>query len=125
VRLLLDTRVLLWWLGDDSRLRPGTREVIADPTNDVLVSAVSFTEIAIKLSVGKLSAPADMLGALAHEGFDELPLLARHSTVLRDLPFHHRDPFDRMLIAQSISENLTLVSYDDRLTQYDVVLLGG
>lgn len=122
MRLLLDTHVFLWWLSDDARLLPETRAVIADGSNDVLISAVSFAEIAIKRSVGKLQAPSDLFAALAEEGFDELPLLARHAALLGDLPFHHRDPFDRMLVAQSLAEGVPLVTYDDRLRLYPVTI---
>jgi PIN domain nuclease of toxin-antitoxin system len=123
MRLLLDTHIFLWWLSDDSRLGPNERIAISDGGNEIFVSAMSFAEIAIKRSLGKLEAPSELFATLAHEGFEELPLLARHAVALESLPWHHRDPFDRMLVAQAITENLTLVTHDDRIVEYGVAVL--
>lgn len=123
MRLLLDTHILLWWLGDDDRLGTTARAAIGDGRNDVLVSSVSVMEIAIKRSLGKLDAPDDIFGALAEEGLDELPLLSRHAVAIEHLPWHHRDPFDRMLVAQALTEGLVLVTHDDRLRDYGVATL--
>ena len=120
MRILLDTYVLLWWLGDDAQLGPEARLVIADGGNEVFVSAVSIAEIAIKRSQGKLTAPSELLTVLAEEGFQELPLLSTHAAELENLPWHHRDPFDRLLVAQARVEGLTLATHDRRLAQYDV-----
>ena len=120
MRILLDTHVLLWWLGDDAQLGPEARLVIADGGNEVFVSAVSIAEIAIKRSQGKLTAPSELLTVLAEEGFQELPLLSSHAAELENLPWHHRDPFDRLLVAQARVEGLTLATHDRHLAQYDV-----
>lgn len=118
MRVLLDTHILLWWLSDSPNLGDGDRQLIADADNDVLVSAVSVAEIAIKSSLGKLAAPPDIAGAITASGFDELPLTASHAQALRALPWHHRDPFDRLLIAQAKVEQIPLISTDDAVAKY-------
>lgn len=122
MRLLLDTHVLLWWLADDRRLGDDHRALIADSSNIVLVSAMTVAEIAIKASLGKLEAPDDLLPTLEAGGFDELPFEASHAAVLRTLPWHHRDPFDRVLIAQAIAERLTVLTADPHFAAYGVDL---
>lgn len=123
VNLLLDTHVFLWWLSDDPKLGGLTRAAIADGRNEVSVSAVTIAEIAIKRSQGKLDAPHDLLHILAEEGFTELPLLSTHAAGLETLPWHHRDPFDRMLVAQAKVEGLTLATLDKIIRAYDVTVL--
>lgn len=120
---LIDTHILIWWLADDPTLPAGPREVIADGGNDIVVSAVSVAEIAIKTSLGKLDMPVTAREALAISGFDELPLTASHAARLEKLPWHHRDPFDRMLIAQAQHEGYVFVTVDDRCRAYDVAVL--
>ena len=122
MRLLLDTHVVLWWLADDRRLTAAHRVLIADASNVVLVSAMTIAEIAIKTSLGKLEAPDDLLPTLETGGFDELPFESRHADLLRKLPWHHRDPFDRMLIAQAIAEQLTVLTADPHFAAYGVEL---
>jgi PIN domain nuclease of toxin-antitoxin system len=122
MRLLLDTHVVLWWLADDRRLTAEHRVLIADASNLVLVSAMTIAEIAIKTSLGKLEAPVDLLPTLETGGFDELPFESRHADLLRKLPWHHRDPFDRMLIAQAIAEQLTVLTADPHFAAYGVEL---
>ena len=122
MKLLLDTHVLLWWLADDRRLGAEHRALIADASNIVLVSSMTVAEIAIKTSLGKLEAPDDLLPTLEAGGFDELAFESRHAEVLRTLPWHHRDPFDRMLIAQAIAEQLTVLTADPHFAAYGVEL---
>ena len=122
MRLLLDTHVVLWWLADDRRLTAEHRVLIADASNVVLVSAMTIAEIAIKTSLGKLEAPDDLLPTLETGGFDELPFESRHADLLRKLPWHHRDPFDRMLIAQAIAEQLTVLTADPHFAAYGIEL---
>ncbi|MFT4124346.1 MAG: type II toxin-antitoxin system VapC family toxin [Microbacteriaceae bacterium] len=124
MRLLLDTHVLLWWLADDAALPSAFRDVIADPGNDVLVSAVSLGEVAIKASLGKLRIPEEFWDAVDSSGFEALPFGGHHARELLTLPWHHRDPFDRMLIAQARVEQLRLASVDAACRRYDVLLLG-
>lgn len=123
MRLLLDTHVLLWWAGDDKRLSRPWRRVISDPEHDIFVSAISVAEIAIKTSLGKLTAPDELLVDLEDSGFLSLSFAADHAGRLRTLPWHHRDPFDRMLIAQAQVDELTVVTVDPQYATYRVDLL--
>lgn len=120
MRLLLDTHVLLWWLADDTRLPPSHRALIADTSNQVLVSSVSVVEISIKASQGRLEAPIDVQGAALESGFEFLDFDADHAEELRELPWHHRDPFDRMLIAQARFAGLVLLTVDERVRAYGI-----
>jgi len=127
VRLLVDTQIFLWFLAEARRIPAPAREAIESPENAVLVSAAAVWEIAIKASLGRLRIAADDVQRLprliADAGFDELPVLARHASAVHRLPWHHRDPFDRLLIAQARAESLTLVSVDPAMHAYDVPLL--
>jgi PIN domain nuclease of toxin-antitoxin system len=123
MRLLLDTHVLLWWLADDDLLPGATRDSIADGDNLVVVSAATAWEIAIRQSIGRLDAPADLLDVMRENDFDALSITPAHALAAGTLPLHHRDPFDRMLIAQAIAEELTIVTIDERFAAYDVELL--
>jgi PIN domain nuclease of toxin-antitoxin system len=118
LRILLDTHLLLWWLEGSPSLSAQARELIRDPENTVFVSAVSLWEIWLKESLGKLRLPADFTGRLAAESFESLPLLASHPRQVSLLPWRHRDPFDRMLVAQAQVEKLVLLTADEALTAY-------
>jgi PIN domain nuclease of toxin-antitoxin system len=123
VRILLDTHVLLWWLNDDPMLSPELREAIASTRHDVWVSAITFAEIAIKQSVGKIDAPFISDELVAEQGMLLLPFESAHARKVRELPLHHRDPFDRMLIAQALVEDLVLATADPGMSRYDVRLV--
>ncbi|MXZ28407.1 MAG: type II toxin-antitoxin system VapC family toxin [Gammaproteobacteria bacterium] len=119
-RLLLDTHAFIWWLSDVPQLTQLAHDGIADPRNEVLVSAISGWEIAVKRAKGRITAP-DNLGTMVTErGFTHLPLSFQHAEQAGRLPMHHRDPFDRFLIAQAQCENLILVTRDARIRRYDV-----
>lgn len=120
-RLLLDTHVWLWWQADDSRLGSQTRALL-QRASEVRFSAVSAWEIAIKVAIGKLRLPsdADISDELAHSGFLGLPVEIAHAEDVRRLPLLHSDPFDRLLVAQSRLEGLTLVSADRQLAAYGI-----
>jgi PIN domain nuclease of toxin-antitoxin system len=122
-RLLLDTHTLLWWLADTPALGPASRAFIAEPGNVVFVSAASIWEISIKRALGKLSAPESLDSILEEEGFEALPIEVFHAEQAGTLPLHHRDPFDRMLVAQAQAEGLTLVTADPQMTAYGVRVL--
>ena len=116
-RILLDTQILLWTLSGHRRLPAEARRLLED--HDVLVSAASIWEIAIKASIGKLEAdPAAVRDSLAPSGFDELPVTGEHAARVAALPRHHRDPFDRLLVAQSLVEGLVLLTTDSQLAVY-------
>lgn len=124
MKLLLDTHALLWWLSDDGRLGQGPRTLIADPGNDILVSVVSLWEIVVKLRVGKLEADIGAIErAIARDGFQRLAITPAHLVVLADLPLHHRDPFDHLLIAQALDEDALFVSEDQNMPLYPVRLM--
>jgi len=122
VRLLLDTHALLWWLADEG-LTGQARDAIADPANLIVVSAASAWEISIKKTLGKLKAPDDLEVQLQANRFDPLPIGFAHAIAASQLPRHHEDPFDRVLIAQAFAEGLTIVTRDKRFEDYGVALL--
>ena len=121
--LLLDTHTFLWWLDDPALLAESARKAIADGKNLVYVSAAVAWEIAIKRSLGKLDAPEDLEAVMAANRFLPLPVTVPHALAVATLPDHHRDPFDRLLIAQARHEGFQLVSRDPSMKLYDVPLL--
>ena len=123
MRMLLDSHVVLWSIAGDSKLKSDLRRKIVDPENDVFVSAASVWEIAIKQRLGKLDAPGNLLEVIEATEFAPLPITFVHSALAARLPLHHDDPFDRMLIAQALSEGLVLVSRDRRFADYEVELI--
>lgn len=121
MKLLLDTQVVLWWTHDSRRLSETARELVGDPRHDVLLSAVVAWEIAIKRAIGKLEVrPALVAELLAGGGATELVVSVAHGTEVERLPMHHRDPFDRLLVAQARVEGAVIVSSDEALRAYDV-----
>jgi PIN domain nuclease of toxin-antitoxin system len=119
VRLLLDTHVVLWELDGTRSVGPRAREAIGLAT-ELLFSVVSFAEIGIKAAVGKLRIPGDFEGHVIRSGLQILGLAPDHGLAVADLPLHHRDPFDRLLIAQARFDGLVLLTADARLVAYDV-----
>ncbi len=124
-RYLLDTHIFLWWLSGNSSLGPRAREVIASGMNDVYVSAATTWEISIKKALGKLKSPDDMDTIVEEERFLKLPISLYHGQIAGSLPPHHRDPFDRMLIAQAQAEGLILVTSDKMFAKYGVNIFDG
>jgi PIN domain nuclease of toxin-antitoxin system len=123
VNLLLDTHVVLWWLDDNPTLSPRARSEIANGDNAVFLSAAVIWEIRIKQALGKLKLPRNFRDILDSQPFISLPITADHAHAVFELPAHHRDPFDRMLLAQARAERLTLVTHDKRLRQYGIPML--
>ena len=124
MRLLLDTHAFFWWLSGSKRLSLPARQAIGDEDNEVIVSAASAWEIATKHRIGKLpdaeALALDIPGAIAGQNFEELPITIEHAARAGALPGPHRDPFDRMLIAQALSGNLVLVSIESLFDSYGV-----
>ena len=121
MRLLLDTHILLWWLADDRKLTRAARAIIANPDNEVLVSSASLWEIAIKAALRRIEVELDDLEpAIARNGFRPLPIGFRHALTAGRLPALHRDPFDRMLVAQASVEELRVISHDRVFERYNL-----
>ncbi len=123
MKLLLDTHAALWWLADDERLGRTAAAHVADASNQVLLSAAVVLEVAIKRALGKLDVPDGFAATLLAAGALALPVAIEHAAAVETLPWHHRDPFDRLLVAQAALEGATLVSADDALRAYDVPVL--
>jgi PIN domain nuclease of toxin-antitoxin system len=127
VRLLLDTHALIWWLAADQALSSTARDAIADSSNDVFVSAASAWEITTKHRIGKLPEAgllaADVAGFVSEQDFIELPVTIRHGQLAGSLPGIHKDPFDRILVAQAILADMQIVSRDEILSAYGIARL--
>lgn len=120
MNLLLDTHTLLWWLDDPAQLSEAAATAIRDEENIVYVSAATAWEIVIKKTLGKLEAPDNMDDVLRECRFTPLPITVAHALAIRSLPLHHRDPFDRMLVAQSQTEGMTIVTRYPKILEYGV-----
>jgi PIN domain nuclease of toxin-antitoxin system len=126
MRLLIDTHILIWFLEGNKSLAKPRRQIIANPQNDIYVSIASLWEMAIKISLGKLilAKPlADVIKQIAVENIEDLPILPEHILLVSTLPFHHRDPFDRIIIAQSQIENLAVMTDDMDFANYGIQIL--
>jgi len=118
---LVDTHALLWFLTDDPKLSAPAKQMMLSPEHVLLVSAASTWEIAIKTQLGKLDAPDDLPDLIRAQGFDELDVSTRHTWHITQLPSGtHKDPFDRLLAAQAIVEDLPIISADTQLDQYAI-----
>ena len=120
LRLLLDTQALLWALGNHPRLGPVARDALTEPDNEAYVSAASVWEITIKQALGELRAPTDLTGHIERDGFTGMPISLFHAEHAGALAPIHRDPFDRLLIAQAQVEGLTIVTSDSIIPRYGV-----
>ncbi len=124
MKILLDTHILLWWLNDDEKLTETARQFIKNTDNDIYVSHVSLWEIQIKAMSGKLNTNVEILiQQLPANNFQQLPIHINHILALATLPPHHQDPFDRLLIAQAISEPLHLLTHDKNISLYSASTL--
>jgi PIN domain nuclease of toxin-antitoxin system len=123
LKLLLDTHAALWWLADDDRIEDDVARHLTDDSNQVLISAVVVWEVAIKRSLGKLEAPDAVGQTLVDAGAQPLPVTIEHAAVVERLPWVHRDPFDRLLVAQALTEDAAIVSRDEPLSQYGVSIV--
>lgn len=124
MRALLDTHAFLWWTTDDARLSDQAREIFADARNELFFSAASGWEIAIKAALGKVEVPEDlekfMAEQLSRNAVQVLPIHLSHALRVYTLPNHHRDPFDRLLVAQSLIEKVPILSADPYISRYPV-----
>jgi len=123
MNLLLDTHVLLWWLDDHPTLSKKAKAAIADGKNLIFISAAVIWEIRIKQALGKLEIPKNFRKVLDAQSFIMLDITVEHAHVVGDLPAHHRDPFDRMLVSQTKVEHLTLVTRDVHLKKYKIPII--
>ena len=123
MRLLLDSHVLLWWAAGNPRLAAAARDEINAPGNDIFLSAACVWELAINVAVGRLQLPDDLVERALGAGLQPLLIDLHHAAGAAALPPHHRDPFDRMLVAQARRESMTLVTADARFGRYDVMTL--
>lgn len=123
MRFVLDTNVFIWWRDGSERLSNRIRDQIGEPESEILVSITSLWEITIKRALGKLRFLQDFEEVLSEEGFDLLPLTNPHLRALANLPLHHRDPFDRVLIAQALAERIPVATADRRFTSYGAKVL--
>lgn len=122
VRLLLDTHILIWWVTADRRLKRPIRDLIARQTADVAVSAASIWELAIKKALGRIDIElGDLIEAMRADSFVELPVTFAHTAAVESLPRHHDDPFDRLLVAQAITDERQLITADGKVLQYGSV----
>ncbi len=125
MKFLLDTHAFLWWLADDDKLGRQARKWVEDPANDILISMVSLWEIALKVRIGKLEADTkEIANIIQRDGFTLLDMSLKHILALRELPIHHRDPFDHLLMAQAITEDATFLSEDRNAARYPVRTVG-
>jgi PIN domain nuclease of toxin-antitoxin system len=123
MRALLDTHIALWWLSDHERLSKEQFDFIYSKNSQIILSAASIWEIRIKESLGKLEVPSNILEIIKEENIEFLPITAQHANHTRTLPPLHKDPFDRIIIAQAKLEGLTLISSDQAFSGYDVEII--
>lgn len=117
---LLDTHIVLWWLNDSKKLKPSIRTIITTSENNIFTSSASIWEISIKRALGKLKAPENTLEKINESDFQLLSVTARQAWQVQQLPFHHKDPFDRLLIAQAQLEHLSIITADHIFQKYSV-----
>ena len=118
MKLLIDTHLILWWVSNSALLSSRAHGLIGDPANTIFISSVSLWEIWLKVSLGKLKVPSDFQNKLANESFENLPLTSAQTRFVTELPWHHRDPFDRMLVAQAQAEHLKFLTADKGMEAY-------
>lgn len=122
-KFLIDTHIFIWAMDNSPRLTKIIKDLISNPKNEVYLSVVSIWEIMIKRSSGNLKTPAKIIEGIKAAGFDILPIEAEHALALEQLPDYHKDPFDRMLIAQARSENMVLITSDSKIWKYGQKIL--
>ncbi len=123
MNIIIDTHIFLWIVSEPEKLSPQKINIINNSTNTIFVSSITFIEIMIKVSIGKLKIDFNPIVTAKNSGFEILDFSAEDSLALKDMPFHHKDPFDRMLISQSINRDYYLMSDDGKFGNYDCKLI--
>jgi len=123
LKFLLDTHTLVWWLANDATLSQTARKIIANPDNLIFISAASVWEIAIKKQIGKLNVPDNLEAQIEQEDFQAIPINISHAAYIEKLPLHHKDPFDRIIIAQAICEKMKIITRDKKFDVYPVEVI--
>ncbi len=123
MKIIIDTHIFLWSLSDPSLISPGKLKELQTPANVIFVSSVSIAEIMIKASIGKLQIDFDPVELAQQSGFELLEFTAHDALPLKDMPFHHKDPFDRMLIGQSLTNKYPLMTDDSKIKLYDCLII--
>lgn len=118
MKILIDTHIFLWAISDPEKISPEKLLEIETPANQIFVSSISIAELMIKASLKKIEINFDLIKIAEKSGFEFINFSARDAVLLKDLPYYHKDPFDRMLIAQSISNNLPLMTDDEKIVKY-------
>ena len=124
MQYLLDTHVILWWFTTPEKINRKVHKIISDKSNTIFISSVSFWEMAIKKSLGRLTLPHNLLEAVAAESFKILPIMPEESLGVADLPMLHADPFDRLLVIQAKLNDLVIITGDEKISEYPVVTVG-
>ena len=119
MKILLDTHILLWAISDPDKLSAEHREIIENPDNVIFISIATLWELTIKQAIGKIDLPDSFLLDVTHNGYETLKIEVSHLIELKKLPLHHRDPFDRIIIAQALSENCKLLTIDHEILKYN------
>lgn len=123
MRYLLDTHVILWWLTEPEKIHTKAQKIIRERTNEIYVSSVSFWEIAIKKSIGRLTLPHNLLETMAIEGFKILPIMPEECIGVADLPLLHANPFDRLLVLQAKLYDLVIITRDAKIAEYPTITI--
>ena len=123
MNIIIDTHIFLWAISEPEKLSPFKIDILKTPTNTIFVSSITFIEIMIKVSIGKLKIDFDPIEIAQKSGFQILDFSAKDSLALKDMPFYHKDPFDRMLISQAINRDYYLMSEDSKFKNYDLKLI--
>ena len=123
MKIIIDTHIFLWALAEPSKIEKSKLERLRLMSNTIYVSAITVTELMIKTSIGKLSIDFDVIEMIEKSGFEQLDFTAADALKLKEMPFHHKDPFDRMLIAQAQENNFFLMSDDSKFSKYDCKLI--
>ncbi len=123
MKVLIDTHILIWWLYNSTNIKKKHYQVLEDSDNEIFVSTASILEIAIKKGISKISIPHRTSELIENSGFKELPIKVTHTDFIETILWKHKDPFDKIIISQAISDNLQILSYDGLFSLYDLKLL--